>query len=371
MIYILRNNVLQLMNVNRLGLLILYMIYYLLKTGKRHFLQYHKSKENYIKKMKCLHQQYKTNFITSFGVLQSYLQLYRIVQPIKRKSYRLKVPYDGEIVLDVCENTNDLKKNVLLIHGFNGSSNSKYIIGLSHHFENEGYKIFCFNARGTKEILNNSIFFHIGWTLDLTVAIEFILHNFSGSLEIYGFSMGANWVTKYLGKENLNPRIIKGGAICLPFDFYEIEKWMKNEKWVYKKRLFNRLLAYNFCKYIRRNKETFKNAANLDLIFKCKSLREIDKLLTKKIFNIKNLSKYYKKESAVKHLKNIKVPFLILNSSDDPIIPEFIINKKECQKNKNILLIINPWGGHLGFLKNNLRQSLADEIILEFSKYFN
>lgn len=333
--------------------------------------------------MVSLHQNYRTTLYTGFGLLQSYLQLYRIVQPIKRKTYRLKVPYGGEIILDVSENSlfsnraqlqnltvENNVKNVLLVHGFNGSSNSRYIIGLTHHFKNEGYRVFCFNARGTKEALNNAIFFHIGWTIDLKVAVEFILHNFSGSLEIYGFSMGGNWVTKYLSTECLDTRIIKGGAICLPFDFYKIEKWLLNEKWVYKKRLFNRLLAYNFCKYIRRNKETFKDEVDLNLLLKCKNLRDIDRMLTKKIFNIKNLSKYYKKESAVRHLKNITIPFLILNSKDDPIVPEFIIDKNECRKNRNILLVINSWGGHLGFLKNNLRQSLADDIILDFSKFY-
>jgi predicted alpha/beta-fold hydrolase len=316
--------------------------------------------------MTSLHEKYRTMFITEFGILQSFLQLHRIVEKISRQSIRVKVPYNAEIVLDIVNNKS--KKNVLLVHGFNGSSSSKYIVGICHFFKKEGYRIFCFNARGTKEVLNNEIFFHIGWTVDLKVAVEFILHNYSGSLEIYGFSMGGSWVTKYLGEEKLNKRIIKGGAICLPFDFYKIEDWMKK---TYKQRFLNRLLAYNFCKYIRRNSETFSNAG-LDLkeVFKCRSLRDIDTLLTQKVFNFEDITSYYRKESCVHYLKNISIPFLILNTKDDPIIPEFVIDKKECIKNKNILLVINPWGGHLGFLKNSLRHSVADEIILQFSKYF-
>lgn len=423
MILIFKNFLEQIINLNKYSIFILYVLYTFLRYPKKPFLQYHSSKGKYIKKMKSLHQSYKAYLFTNVGFLQSYLQLHRVVKPISRKSYRLKVPYDGEIILDVCDDIttkrketnlkisdkniidekNDLlfdkddffvenndkkyycinnkhkctiikrniRKNVLLVHGFNGSSNSKYIIGLSHHFRKAGYRIFCFNARGTKEILNNSIFFHIGWTVDLHVAVEFILHNFGGSLEIYGFSMGGNWVTKYLGeKQCLSPRIIKGGAICLPFDFFKIEKWMENEKWIYRKRFLNNILTRNFFKYIKRNKEIFKNAVDLDLLFKCKSLRDIDTILTKKIFNIKSLNEYYQQESSVRHLKNIKIPFLILNSKDDPIIPEFIIDKTECLKNKNILLVVTPYGGHLGFLKNSLKDSLADDIILDFSKHF-
>ena len=145
---------------------------------------------------------------------------------------------------------------------------------------------------------------------------------------------------------------------------------MENEKWIYRKRFLNNILTRNFFKYIKRNKEIFKNAVDLDLLFKCKSLRDIDTILTKKIFNIKSLNEYYQQESSVRHLKNIKIPFLILNSKDDPIIPEFIIDKTECLKNKNILLVVTPYGGHLGFLKNSLKDSLADDIILDFSKHF-
>ncbi|EQB60952.1 alpha beta hydrolase fold protein [Vairimorpha apis BRL 01] len=107
--------------------------------------------------------------------------------------------------------------------------------------------------------------------------------------------------------------------------------------------------------YIRRNKDIFENAGvNCNNILKCKNLRDIDKLLTKKYLNL-------------------RIFLIIINHNlvkNDPIIPENVIDKKVCKKNTNVLLVVNPWGGHLGFLKDSLSQSLADEIIVEFSLYF-
>ncbi|KAF9762907.1 Protein ABHD1 [Nosema granulosis] len=351
---------------NKINLLLVYLIYYLVRCPCKPELFYCKSKSERIQLMKSLHKKHMPLFLFHFGFVQTILQLFRPVKNLLYKTLKIEAPQNGIIVLDLCDSP--ASKNVLLVHGFNGSSNSKYIRGLAYILNREGYRVFCFNARGTKTPLDSEIFFHIGWTVDLNAAVEYILKNYDGSLELYGFSMGAAWVTKYIGETGLDQRIIKAGAVCLPFDFSEIEKYFNQS---YRMKFYNRILAHNFFRYLRRNKEIFEKAG-LDFkeIAKCTNIRDIDNIITKRVFSFEDISRYYKDESCVQHIKNIKIPFLILNSKDDPIIPESVIDKEECRKNKNILLVVNPWGGHLGFLKNSLENSLADDIILDFSKYF-
>lgn len=352
---------------NKLNLLLAYLIYYLVRCPSKPELYYCKSKSERVQAMKSLHKKHMPLFLFHFGFVQTILQLFRPVKDLVRDSVRIQAPHNGQIILDVSRG--DSKRNVLLVHGFNGSSNSKYIRGLAYILDKQGYRIFCFNARGTTTPLDSEIFFHIGWTVDLSAAVEYILDSYEGTLELYGFSMGAAWVTKYIGESTLDKRIIKAGAICLPFDFSRIEMHFNQS---YKLRFYNRLLAHNFIRYLRRNRETFEKAGlDFEGVSRCKTIRDIDNIITRKVFSFEDIGKYYKDESCIHHIKNIKIPFLILNSKDDPVIPEFVIDKEECSRNKNILLVINPWGGHLGFLKNSFENSLADDIILDFSTHFN
>ncbi|EOB14688.1 Putative esterase [Nosema bombycis CQ1] len=351
---------------NKITLVLFYLIYYFVRCPSKPELYFCPTKKKRVDRMESLHKKHMPLFLLHFGLIQSLLQLFRPVNTIIRKRITISAPHDGQIIIDMT--TNSSKKNVLLVHGFNGSSNSKYIRALAYILDKEGYQVFCFNARGTTTLLDSEVFFHIGWTVDLKVAVDYILDKYKGTLELYGFSMGAAWVTKFLGESIVNKRIIKGGAICLPFDFSKIEKHFNNS---YKLRFYNRLLAHNFFRYINRNWKTFsKTGLDLKEIAKCRTIRDIDNIITKKVFAFEDISKYYKDESCVHHIKNIKIPFLILNSKDDPVIPEFTIDIEECRANKNILLVVNKWGGHLGFLKNSFSNSLADDIILDFSKYF-
>lgn len=354
---------------NIVRLLFLYMVFYFTKCVKRPDIFYNHKKRASVNKMFSLHRSYYPLFFAPFGTIQTVLQLFRKPLLFDRTEILIETAHNGSIVLDLAEADSRTRKNALLVHGFNGSGNSSYMRGLTAHLSTEGYRVFCFNARGIKSKLNNPIFFHIGWTVDLKAAVGFILSNYPGTLEIFGFSMGANWVTKFFGEEKLNPRIIKGGAVCLPFDFSKIGiHFLKNPY----TRFCNKLLAMNFVRYMNRNREIFRVAGyDVDVVRKCESVQQIDMMVTTKVFGIKeDINEYYKKQSCVNYIGKIRVPFIILNAYDDPLIPAFSIDKAACLKNENILLVIAHKGGHLGFLSNKLDRTWSEDVLLDFIKYF-
>ncbi|ADM11848.1 alpha/beta hydrolase fold protein [Encephalitozoon intestinalis ATCC 50506] len=353
---------------NAIQMIILYSVFYFTRCAKRPDVFYSGMKRDSVFKMGSLHRSYYPLFFAPFGTIQTVLQLFRRPMFLERISIQVKTPHNGSILLDLVEGDKNSKKNALLVHGFNGSGNSTYMRGLAGHLSKEGYRVFCFNARGIRSKLNSPVFFHIGWTVDLKAAVEFILCDYQGTLEIFGFSMGANWVAKFFGEEKLDPRIIKGGAVCLPFDFFKIGiHFLKNPY----TRLFNKLLAMNFVKYINRNKDVFRDAGyDMNMIRKCSSVQQIDMMVTTKIFDIKDVNEYYKNQSCVNYIDQISVPFIILNTYDDPIIPPFSIDKEVCMRNKNILLVIAHKGGHLGFLSNRLDRTWAEDVLMDFVKHF-
>ena len=94
--------ILRLLNL-KWPMFIIYMLYKYIKSSSKPFLQYHPSKQIFVNKMLSLHKHHRILF-SRFGTLQSFLQLHRRVQKIKCHSVCLKVPFNGEIVIDVIDN---------------------------------------------------------------------------------------------------------------------------------------------------------------------------------------------------------------------------------------------------------------------------
>lgn len=249
------------------------------------------------------------------------------------------------------------ESNVLLVHGLNGSSSSSYIKGMANVFLRKNCRVFCFNARGSKLPPTTNVFSHIGLTSDIRSTVDYILKNYSGDLTLIGFSMGANWVANFLAGYEDRQRIRMGISVCCPFDFYKLRSIFQMTSFY--KRFINYFMTRNYKRYIK--KSTVDRLWFKDTTF----LHEVDA----KLFEITGMDMsddFYKQNSCVRILDRIDRPFLFLNSSDDPVIPENIIPFDICRRNENISLVILK-GGHLGFFTNG-KETTAEIII---SRYFD
>lgn len=251
-----------------------------------------------------------------------------------------------------------IKDNVLLVHGLNGSSRSTYIKGMANVFLEKQCRVFCFNVRGAIIPTTSNTFNHIGLISDIKKTVDYILENYSGQLVLVGFSMGANWISNYLGTYFINnPRIKMGISICCPFDFLNLKNHFKNN---FFGKLLNSFMTLNYKRYINRSL-----IKPVDLTH-CKNLEEIDTELLANYLKSASLDQFYSESSCVGVIHNISVPTLFLCAIDDPLIPQCIIPFEKFEKNENLSFIILR-GGHLGFFANGLKTNA--EILVE--KYYD
>lgn len=246
--------------------------------------------------------------------------------------------------------------NVLLVHGLNGSGTSSYIKGMANTFLNRNCRVFCFNARGVNSIPKCNIFSHIGLISDIKIIVEYILRNYKGNLSLIGFSLGSNWVAKLLSEFD-NSRILMGIAVCCPFDFCFLNSYFDNG---ILKRPIKYFMLNNYKRYIKKSIKDKEVAINLD---KCRNLIEIDTIMLNSI-GISDINAFYNSSSCIYTIKNIKKPFLFINTEDDPIIPAAVIPFQECINNSNTGIIILK-GGHLGFFTNSA-ETMAEKICGDF-----
>lgn len=253
--------------------------------------------------------------------------------------------------------------NIILVHGFNSSSDSNYITTIASHLISDGYRVFGFNSRGTKLPLLTTKFFNIGWTCDLKDCLDYVLVNYTGNIAMVGFSLGGNWTAKLLTE--LNPiyfnRIKCGMGISMPFDFYKLNSYMS--EWPYIS--INKFITKNLKNYLIKH-DVFMPYFNE--IIKCNTVQELDKNITGKIFGYTDLDTFYKDGSCGKNIEKIKIPFMVVNASDDPVVPVATIPIDKIKESENVILLLTKNGGHLGFLGYNWDKTYPENIILEFIK---
>ncbi|KAM0685452.1 hypothetical protein COBT_003338, partial [Conglomerata obtusa] len=319
------------------------------------------------KKLKILNKRFFPFIFALPGLIQTYTDRIRRKKIKIKETIKIKTEDGGAFVVDLFYK-GDEKKNVILVHGFNSSSDSSYIRNLAFHFVECEYRVFGFNSRGTKTELLTPIFFHIGWTQDLKTCLDYVLDHYEGEVALVGFSLGANWVAKLLGESNLKNdkyrRIKCGMGISLPFCFYELNAYMS--KWAYKVSI-NKHMARKMKTFIFKHSQIFLDAGiNLEDVGKCKTVKEIDDFVTKKIFNIKDLEEHYKVSSSSAYIPFIDIPFMIINSIDDPIIPLKTIPIDKCRNNENIILVLTKNGGHIGFMSYDLDKNYVEDIVIDY-----
>ncbi|ELA42597.1 uncharacterized protein VICG_00349 [Vittaforma corneae ATCC 50505] len=252
---------------------------------------------------------------------------------------------------------NSVEENVLLVHGLNGTSRSTYIKGMANEFLERNCRVFCFNVRGALLPSTSNTFNHIGLVSDIEKTVEYILDNYSGSLSLVGFSMGANWIAMYLGNHPESDRIKMGIGVCCPFDFGTLRRHFCQ---TFYGKFLNFCMAKNYKKYISRS---MKSPIYLD---HCKYLEDIDKELLQTVFKFNTLEEFYDKSSCISVIDNISVPMLFLSASDDPIIPRWVIPSEKYKNNQNLSFLILS-GGHLGFFANRSKTN-AETLV---GKYFD
>ena len=239
---------------------------------------------------------------------------------------------------------------VLLIHGLEGSSESKYITGTINQLNNVGLDAVCFNLRGCSGEDNLLLStYHSGKTEDVDFVINHLLDTCDfNNLIIVGFSLGGNLTLKYMGEyaDNLSSKIKGAIATSVPIDITSAEKEMdklKNKFYmeVFFKTMKNKLLEKSF-KFSSYNLDK-------DKLFKATKFKHLEHLYTVPVFGFDSPEDYWKKASSKPYLPKINKPTLLINAKDDSFLSKECFPLEEAQNSDYFHFMETNYGGHVGF----------------------
>jgi len=272
----------------------------------------------------------------------------RIAPHLIQKRERLNL-LDGDFIdLDWSYSSSKTEKLVILLHGLEGNAQRTYIQGAASHLNKNGWDAVAVNYRGCSGEPNKLYrSYNAGTTDDLQSVIQLILQkSIYTEIALNGFSLGGNLLLKYLGeREQVPSEIKKAVAISTPLSLKgSLEALQKTSNWVYR----TSFLADLKKKYRQKIRQFPEKLSNKDLKL-IKSLLDFDNIYTSRAHGFKDAYDYYKKNSSLQFLPQIKIPVLLLNAINDSFLSKDCYPIALAESSEHLFLETPKYGGHVGF----------------------
>ena len=249
---------------------------------------------------------------------------------------------------------------VVLLHGWEGSSASNYILSTGAHLFEKGFNVFRLNFRdhGDSHHLNPGVFHSC--RLDEVIGALGDMQQRTGASNwgIAGYSLGGNFALRVaLNGPGSGLNVRRCVAICPVLDPEHVLKTMETGPTFYEN-YYNRKWAQS----LEKKQACFPDRYDYQEWYELPDMRERTRYLATRYYGYRTLEDYFDGYSvADERLAGLQVPSSILSSVDDPVVP--ITDTDSLPDNPCIEVSVTDHGGHCGYLKNWKLESWAEAYI--------
>jgi uncharacterized protein len=254
------------------------------------------------------------------------------------------------------------RPTLVIVHGLEGSSESRYVLGTAEKAWVAGFHVVRMNQRncGGTEALAPTLY-NSGLSGDYRAVVRELAEQ-DGLREIFlaGFSMGGNLVLKAAGEmcreASSRPEASGFGtafagvaAVCPALDLAACVDAIHEPRNFFYERYFVR----NLIKRYRLKVKLFPQHFALDGVNRIRTIREFDDVITAPLCGYGNAANYYDRASAKHVLGAISVPAVVITAKDDPLVPHDSVRRPELLGNPRITLLDPEHGGHCAFISRH------------------
>ncbi len=271
--------------------------------------------------------------------------LVRRIPRVELRLERLELP-DGDF-LDLDWSINGSGPIVIILHGLEGSSDSKYARGLLKAVHDHGWRGVVMHFRGCSDEPNRlPRSYHSGETGDLAYVVDLLRRREPATpLFVVGFSLGGNVLLKWLGQTGAQTPVNAAVAVSVPFLLGESAKRLDQG--------FSRVYQWGLMRSMRdavaEKRRRMKLPLKIEDLSALRTFRDFDEHITAPLHGFAGADDYYEHSSSRQYLKGIQVPTLIIHSRDDPFMTEAVI-PQDGELSPAIELELYDNGGHVGFI---------------------
>ncbi|HEY6390061.1 MAG TPA: alpha/beta fold hydrolase [Bryobacteraceae bacterium] len=253
---------------------------------------------------------------------------------------------------------------LILVHGLEGSSAAGYARSFAQAALEAGYAVHRYNMRscGGTEHLSGTTLYHSGQTSDLLAVIR----QLQGPSPIFlaGFSLGGNVVLKLAGELGESARELIAGvaAVSTPIDLAAcVRRLDRRVNFIYSNRFLSRLKQR-----VRLKERLTPGLFPIEKLDRVKSVYQFDDLFTAASFRFGSADNYYATQSSNQFLDRIRIPTLLVQAKDDPLIPFEVYDHPAFSRNPWLRLLAVEHGGHLGFVAKGKPRFWLDQVLVQW-----
>ena len=241
---------------------------------------------------------------------------------------------------------------LILVHGLEGSSDSRYIQGIAARAWAAGCNVIRMNMRncGGTDSLTPTLY-HSGLSGDVGAVVRHFSQRLGlERVALVGYSMGGNLVLKLAGECGNSLPLVAVAAVCPAIDLAAGADALHEP--------LNRAYEWRFLRGLKarytRKAELFPTAyATPAEIGPVRSIREFDGKIVARYCHFRDADDYYYRAASARVVEQIALPTLILCAQDDPFIRLFPETRERLLANRNITFVETRHGGHCAYLSRD------------------
>ncbi len=236
---------------------------------------------------------------------------------------------------------------VLILHGLEGSIESPYAEGMLQAISKQGWRGVCMHFRSCSGERNRlPRIYHSGETTDIAEVVNQLQQREPETpLAAIGFSLGGNVLLKWLGETGENNPLTAAIAVSVPFELSKAASKM-NQGF---SRVYQWRLLTSLCKKIKWKFQHQSAPFAIPPLKMLRTLRDFDDQVTAPLHGFVDGEDYYTRSSSRQYLQNIKVPTLLLQAKDDPLVGDGSLPSQH-EMSTSVKLELCEKGGHVGFV---------------------
>jgi predicted alpha/beta-fold hydrolase len=274
----------------------------------------------------------------------------------------------GVQVMAMTQSPSAVKGELIILHGLEGSHDSGYMRSLAHAALAQGLRTHRLNMRGCggTERLSQTLY-HAGLTCDLRAILEQFAHEGRGPVFAAGFSLGGNVLLKLMGELGETNLVAGAAAVSTPIDLEACcRRMMERRNRLYESRFVTRL-KIRYQERHRLHPEHFRpHQDRLALLDRIRTVFDFDDQITAPYFGFGTARRYYELQSSGQYLSKIRVPTLVVQAQDDPLIPFAVYQRHDWGQYPRIQLLTPAHGWHVGFIAREGPRFWVDHAITSF-----
>lgn len=239
---------------------------------------------------------------------------------------------------------------LLLLHGLEGSSQSRYAQAITQFFLASGWLVVVAHFRGCSGFPNRlARAYHSGDSEEITFILNAVRQRVPGARwHAVGVSLGGNALLKSLGETPAQfSWLHAAAAISAPLDLVAAGNHLSDN--LFNREVYSRHFLRTLKPKVLEKSRRFPGVIDVMRINQARDLRDFDNAYTAPMHGFKDANDYWQQSSSKPWLKAIQTPTLVLNARNDPFLPEQVLPGPDYGSPK-VVFHQPALGGHVGFV---------------------